>query len=238
MAYRLRWVHGRLLGAAATVAMFAMLGANAVCSSPQGARQGRPASVPSPSGPKATPLADAASAMADASGATESGETAPRQGAGASSGACGDGAVERSIGSESAPSQGWWNGFVRAQARPRARPAFPRVAAPRVAMQIHGLDSSNRVFRAYRQQWGRFRMCHERALGAPGAADAGAGGSRSEGHWVARVRQDQTRVCTVDVVESAVSDEMSACLVAAVRAFTETGSEAGTLEVVLTFNVP
>jgi hypothetical protein len=146
--------------------------------------------------------------------------------------------LERYVGSAAAPSPGWWHVFVSEQARPHPRPAFPRVLAPRIAMQIHGMDSSSNVFRAYRQQWGRFRVCYEQALGKAAASASGAGDSRSEAHWVARVHQDQSRVCTVDIVESVVSDEMSACLAAAVRALSETGSEAGALEIVLTFHAP
>lgn len=103
-------------------------------------------------------------------------------------------------------------------------------------MQIHGVDVSSDVYRAYRQWWGHFKACYERSLANRAETTRqGSVGPRMVGYWVARVRQDRSRICAVEVVETTVTDKVSACLKSELLRLPENGGESGMLEVALTF---
>lgn len=139
----------------------------------------------------------------------------------------------------SAPSPKWWAAFVEEQARPRSRPHFPRVAAPRVELDVYGMNQSSSIRRAYRQWVGRYRVCHEYAL----ARKAESAKTRQEGtvngYWLARVVHGRGgRVCVVEVLETTLPDELSACVRGEVLNQPRAGGDPGKLELVITFYEP
>jgi hypothetical protein len=138
-----------------------------------------------------------------------------------------------------APSPKWWAAFVEEHAQPRARPPFPRLAAPRVELDVYGLNQSSNIRRAYRQWVGRYRVCHEHAL----ARKAESAKSRQEGivngYWLARVVHGRGgRVCAVEVLETTLPDELSACVRREVLNQPQAGGDPGRLEIVITFYEP
>jgi hypothetical protein len=99
-----------------------------------------------------------------------------------------------------------------------------------LGIQIFGLDSSSSVYRSHRQNLGRYRVCHEAAL----SKDPDV-----QGHWVARFTQGpKGHVCFVEVLDTALPDEMSNCLRDKALLHREGDGEAGQLELVLTFLFP
>jgi hypothetical protein len=142
------------------------------------------------------------------------------------------------IGSASAPSARWWEAFVQEQAVPRRHSSPSRLAAPRTDVEIHGVDAASSIRRAYRESVGRYRVCHEAALSQKSRSTS-AGERTLNGYWVARiVHGKRGHICAVEVVQTTVSSEMSACLQRALRSQRPVGGDAGKLEVVLTFYAP
>jgi hypothetical protein len=142
------------------------------------------------------------------------------------------------IGSASAPVAGWWEAFVEEQSVPRRKSASSRLAAARMELDIHGLDATSSIRRAYRESVGRYRVCHEAALGQK-AVSASAGERTIDGYWVARIVHGKGgRICGVEVVHTTFPSELSACLQREFRGQRPVGGGPGKLEVVLTFYEP
>jgi len=140
------------------------------------------------------------------------------------------------IGSGDVPSAGWWKEFTEDRASAPHTASFPRVPTPKLEMQIHGVDVSSDVYRAYRQWWGHFKACYERSLADRAETTRqGSDGPQMVRYWVARVRQNRSRICVVQVVETTVTDEVSACFESELLRLPENGGESGTLEVALAF---
>jgi hypothetical protein len=139
------------------------------------------------------------------------------------------------IGSASAPIAGWWEAFVEEQAVPRRKSAPSRLAAPRLELEIHGVDAASSIRRAYRESAGRYRVCHEAALGQQ-SVSASAGERTVNGYWVARIVHGKGgNICGVEVVHTTLPSELSACLQREVWRQRPVGGDPGTLEVVITF---
>jgi hypothetical protein len=142
------------------------------------------------------------------------------------------------IGSASAPSAGWWQAFVEEQAVPRRKSAPSRLAAPRIELEIHGVEAPSSIRRAYREPVGRYRVCHEAALGQK-SLSASAGERTVNGYWVARiVHGKEGHICGVEVVHTTLPSELSACLQREARRQGPVGGGPGKLEIVLTFYEP
>ena len=144
------------------------------------------------------------------------------------------------IGSASAPSAGWWQPFVEEQAVPRRKsaPAPSGLPAPRIELEIHGLEAPSSIRRAYRASVGRYRVCHEAALGRK-SVSASAGERTVNGYWVARIVHGKAgHICGVEVVQTTLPSELSACLQRAARRQGPVGGEPGKLEIALTFYEP
>jgi hypothetical protein len=142
------------------------------------------------------------------------------------------------IGSASAPIAGWWEAFVEEQAVPRRKSGPSRPAAARMELAIHGMDAASSIRRAYRESVGRYRVCHEAALGQK-SVSASAGKRTVNGYWVARIVHGKGgHICSVEVVDTTLPNELSACLRREVRKQRPVGGEPGKLEVVFTFYEP
>ncbi len=100
-----------------------------------------------------------------------------------------------------------------------------------MALDIHGLDATSSIRRAYRESVGR----HEAALSQK-SVSANAGEQTVNGYWVARIVHGKGgHICGVEVVHSTLPSELSACLQRELRRQRPVGGEPGKLEVVLTF---
>jgi hypothetical protein len=142
------------------------------------------------------------------------------------------------IGSASAPVAGWWQAFVEQQSVPRRKSAPSRLAAARMELDIHGLDATSSIRRAYRALVGRYRVCHEAALSQK-SISASAGERTVNGYWVARIVHGKGgHICGVEVVHTTFPSELSACLQRELRGQRPVGGEPGKLELVLTFYEP
>jgi hypothetical protein len=142
------------------------------------------------------------------------------------------------IGSASAPVAGWWQAFVEEQSVPRRKSAPSRLAAATMELDIHGLDATSSIRRAYRESVGRYRVCHEAALSQK-SVSASAGERTVNGYWVARIVHGKGgHMCGVEVVHTTFPSELSACLQRELRGQRPVGGEPGKLEVVLTFYEP
>jgi hypothetical protein len=122
------------------------------------------------------------------------------------------------IGSASAPVAGWWEAFVEEQSVRRRKSASSRLPAARMELDIHGLDATSGIRRAYRQSVGRYRLCHEAAL-SQRSVSAGAREQAVNGYWVARIVHGKGgHLCAVEVVHTTFPSELSACRQARTRA--------------------
>jgi hypothetical protein len=138
-----------------------------------------------------------------------------------------------------APSSKWWVAFVEEQARHRPRPPFPGLAAPKTELDVHGLGESSSIRRAYRQWVGRYRVCHEYALSQKSKSARSPQERNVEGYWVARVVHGRGgSVCAVEVLETTLPEEMSACVRRELFDQPPVGGEPGRLEIVVTFYGP
>jgi hypothetical protein len=85
---------------------------------------------------------------------------------------------------------------------------------------------------------GRYRVCHEAALGQK-SRSASPGERTLNGYWVARIVHGRGgHIRGVEVVHTTLPSEMSACLRRAAHNQQPVGGEPGRLEVVLTFYEP
>jgi len=142
------------------------------------------------------------------------------------------------IGSASAPSAGWWEAFVEEQAVPRRKSGPSRLAAARIELDIHGVQTASSIRRGYRESVGRYRVCHEAALSRK-SVSASAGNPTVNGYWVARIVHGKGgHIRDVAVVHTTLPSELSACLQREVRKQRPVGGDPGKLEVVLTFYEP
>jgi hypothetical protein len=136
-----------------------------------------------------------------------------------------------------APISGWWAEFSRRHPG-RTTPVTTGGWAPIVDLQLDGLDASSRVFAVHRRWMGQYRKCYEAALGKDPALQGRRMAPPLQGDWVARIRQQGDRICSVDVLETTLPDEMSNCLRDAALRQPQAGPEDGQLEMVLVFRVP
>jgi hypothetical protein len=100
------------------------------------------------------------------------------------------------------------------------------------------MDAPSSIRRAYRESVGRYRVCHEAALGQK-SVSASAGERTVNGYWVVRiVHGKKGHICGVEVVHTTLPSELSACLQREARRQRPVGGEPGKLELVLTFYEP
>ena len=125
------------------------------------------------------------------------------------------------------PPVDWWMSFVGHVANEKRGMGFRCVPAVRVVMH----DASQLVLetRTVRQNFGRFRVCYEAALGKD---------PQVLGYWAGRVAvgPDET-ACAVDTVATSLPSVFETCVRESLESIRFTDVEAGKFEMVITFRI-